>query len=100
MRIPGVIRCTGKSDQLTTDGKCEYDENPHLYLALENGNPEDVVTVSDYACTMPEVKMGFSSGDQFYLKDLLYALMLESYNDAAAAIAEQIGPGVWKVLQI
>lgn len=63
-------------------------------LALENGNPEDVVTVSDYACTMPEVKMGFSSGDQFYLKDLLYALMLESYNDAAAAIAEQIAGSV------
>ena len=63
-------------------------------LALENGNPEDVVTVSDYACTMPEVKMGFSPGDQFYLKDLLYALMLESYNDAAAAIAEQIAGSV------
>ena len=65
-------------------------------LALENGKPEDVVTVSDYACTMPAVKMGFSSGDQFYLKDLLYGLMLESYNDAAVAIAEQIAGSVEK----
>lgn len=63
-------------------------------LALENAEPDEVVTVSDYACSMPEVKMGFSSGDQFYLKDLLYALMLESYNDAAVAIAEQISGSV------
>ena len=30
-------------------------------------------------------------GETYYLKDLLYALMLESYNDAAVAIAEHIG---------
>ena len=63
-------------------------------LALENGNPEDVVTVSEYACKMPAVKMGFAAGDRFYLKDLLYALMLESYNDAAVAIAEHIAGSV------
>ena len=51
-------------------------------LALENGNPEDVVTVSEYACKMPAVKMGFAAGDRFYLKDLLYALMLEFYKTA------------------
>lgn len=42
-------------------------------LALENGSPDDVVTVSDYACTMPKVKLGFSAGDTFYLRDLLYS---------------------------
>ncbi len=63
-------------------------------LALEKGSLDDVVTVSDYACTMPAVKMGFSPGDQFYLRDLLYALMLESYNDAAVAVAEQISGSV------
>ena len=65
-------------------------------LALENGKPEDVVTVSEYACKMPKVKLGFSSGDTFYLKDLLYSLMLESHNDSAVAIAEHISGSVEK----
>ena len=52
------------------------------------------MTVSEYACKMPAVKMGFAAGDRFYLKDLLYALMLESYNDAAVAIAEHIAGSV------
>ncbi len=63
-------------------------------LALELGNPDDVVTVSDYACSMPKVKLGFAAGDTFYLKDLLYSLMLESHNDSAVAVAEHIGGSV------
>ncbi len=34
------------------------------------------------------------SGQKFQLKDLLYAMMLESYNDTAVAIAEHIGGSV------
>lgn len=60
-------------------------------LALENGNPDDVVTVSERACKMPKVKLGFSAGDRFSLRDLLYSLMLESHNDSAVAVAEHIG---------
>ena len=30
-------------------------------------------------------------GEQYYLKDLLYAMMLESFNDAAMIVAEGIG---------
>ena len=63
-------------------------------LALENGKPDDIVTVSDYACKMPKVKLGFTTGDTFYLKDLLYSLMLESHNDTAVAIAEHISGSV------
>lgn len=63
-------------------------------LALESGKTEEIVTVSDYACSMPRVKLGFSSGDTFYLGDLLYSLMLESHNDSAVAIAEHIGGSV------
>lgn len=60
-------------------------------LALEQGNMEDVVTVSSYAASQPKVHMGVKKGEQYLLKDLLYGLMLESYNDAAVMIAEQIG---------
>lgn len=65
-------------------------------LALENGNLEDTVTVSDYAASMPEVALGMQSGEQYVLKDLLYSLMLESHNDTAVAIAEHIAGDVTK----
>lgn len=63
-------------------------------LALELGKPDDIVTVSDYAASMPEVSLGMQAGEQFYLKDLLYSMMLESHNDTAVAIAEHIAGSV------
>ena len=63
-------------------------------VALENGNLDDVVTVSTYAAGMPKVHLGMQSEDQFYLKDLLYSLMLESHNDSAVAIAEHLAGSV------
>lgn len=65
-------------------------------LALENGTPEQIVTFSDYAASMPDVQMNAKAGEQYYLKDLLYSLMLESHNDSAAAVAESIGGNVEK----
>ena len=59
-------------------------------LALEMANLEDVVSVSGYAASMPDVQMHIREGEQYHLEDLLYALMLESYNDVAVAIAEHI----------
>lgn len=63
-------------------------------LALENGNLEDVVTVSSNAAKQPKVHLGASAGKTFYLKDLLYSLMLESHNDSAVMIAEHLGGSV------
>ena len=63
-------------------------------LALENGNPQDVCTVSETAAAQPKVRLGARKGTQFYLKDLLYSLMLESHNDTAVVIAEHIGGSV------
>lgn len=63
-------------------------------LALEQGNLSDVVTFSDQAASQPKVHLGAKKGEQFYLEDLLYGLMLESYNDCAYAIAEQVGGSV------
>lgn len=59
-------------------------------LALEEGSPEDLVTVSSYAASMPDVQLNIREGEQYYLKDLLYSLMLESHNDTAVAVAEHI----------
>ena len=63
-------------------------------LALEDGRMDDLVTVSAYAASQPKVHMGAKTGEQFYLQDLLYALMLNSDNDAAVMIAEQVGGSV------
>lgn len=60
-------------------------------IALENGNPEDIVTVSSKAAGQPKVHLGMRADQRFKLKDLLYSLMLESHNDSAVAIAEHIG---------
>lgn len=63
-------------------------------LALELGSSEDMVTASSLAAAQPKVHMGVGKGQMFYLKDLLYSLMLESHNDAAVMIAEHIGGSV------
>ncbi len=60
-------------------------------LAIENGNLDDIVKVSKNATKAPPVKMNLKENEEIKLKDLLYALMLESSNDAAVAIAEHIG---------
>lgn len=58
--------------------------------ALENGDIESKVVASRRAAMAPKVHMGLSAGEEFRLYDLLLALMLESSNDAAIAIAEHI----------
>jgi len=63
-------------------------------IALENADPNDIVTVSSYAASMPDVQLNIRKGEQYYLKDLLYSLMLESHNDTAVAIAEHVGGSV------
>ena len=59
-------------------------------LALENASLDDVVEVSSYAASMPDVQLNIREGEQYRLEDLLYSLMLESHNDTAAAIAEHV----------
>ena len=63
-------------------------------LALENGDLSDEVAVSAEAASQPAVRLGMREGQRFYLKDLLYSLMLESHNDSAVAVAEHIGGSV------
>ena len=63
-------------------------------LAIERGNLDDIVTASS---TMLNNKLVYGTqiylvpGEKVSLKDLLYAMFLNSANDAAVAIAEHIG---------
>ena len=59
-------------------------------LALEHSELNDIVTFSKNATIQPAVHLQASEGERFYMEDMLCALMLESYNDVAVAIAETV----------
>lgn len=63
-------------------------------VAIENGNLDDIVTVSAKAAGTEGSSMYLKSGEKISLRDLLYGLMLNSGNDAAIAIAEHIGGSI------
>ncbi|MCL1924984.1 MAG: D-alanyl-D-alanine carboxypeptidase [Defluviitaleaceae bacterium] len=63
-------------------------------VALENANIEDIVTISSLAASQPKVRMELKKGEEIKLEHLLYALMLNSFNDAAVAIAEYVSGSV------
>lgn len=65
-----------------------------LLIALERGNLEDEVQISENVARQPDVQLNVCTGEKYKLEDLLYSLMLESHNDAAVAIAEHIGGSV------
>ncbi|MGN0133857.1 MAG: D-alanyl-D-alanine carboxypeptidase family protein [Anaerotignum sp.] len=65
-------------------------------LVLENADLEDIVTVSKNAAHQPEVHMDLKEGEQWKVGDLLSAMMLRSYNDAAVALAEHVSGSVEK----
>ena len=59
-------------------------------LAIENSNPDDIVTVSNNAANTEGSSIYLKPGEKISMRELLYGLMLESGNDAAVAIAEHI----------
>ena len=63
-------------------------------LTLERADLNDIVTVSKRAASTPEVNINLMTGEKLRLEDLLYALMLQSANDAAVAIAEHVSGSV------
>lgn len=65
-----------------------------LIVTLENADLNDIVNVSSYAASMPDVQLNIRTGEKYRLGDLVYSLMLESHNDTAVAIAEHVGGSV------
>lgn len=63
-------------------------------LALEEMEEGETGTVSANAAGQPKVRLGVKEGEEYRLEDLLYALMLESYNDSAVVIAESLSGSV------
>lgn len=65
-----------------------------LLTALERGDLDSIVTVSQNAADTEESRLGLNAGDKLTLRDLLTGMMLISGNDAAVAAAEHIGGSV------
>lgn len=63
-------------------------------LALEHKTEGEMVTVSEEAAAQPEVHLGVRVGEEYYIEDILYSLMLESHNDSAVLVAEGISGSV------
>ncbi len=63
-------------------------------LAIESGNPNDLVTVSWNADAERGCSLGILEGETIPLDDLTCAMLVKSGNDSAIAIAEHIGGSV------
>lgn len=62
------------------------------YLALENLDPDEIVTVSEAATQEYEngTSIWLKPGERISIRDLVYGAMLESGNDAAYALGEAV----------
>lgn len=60
-------------------------------LAIESGKMNKTVKISDDAVGTEGSSLFLKHGEKMKLEDLVYGLMLRSGNDAAAAIAEEVG---------
>ena len=63
-------------------------------LALESGRLDDTLVVSEQAAQAPPSKIALRPGWQMRLEDLLYAILLNSANDASLVIAEGLAGSV------
>lgn len=88
-------------------GKILYDKNAHIrmepasttkimtaILALEKGKLTDVVVTGKEPPLADGTRIYLEEGEKLTLEQMLYALLLNSANDAAVAIAEHIGGDV------
>jgi serine-type D-Ala-D-Ala carboxypeptidase (penicillin-binding protein 5/6) len=84
-------------------GKILLSLNPQVFLppastlkvmtalvVAEHLKMDDKVSVSPYAASAPASKIGIKPGETYTVQELLYALLLNSANDAARALAEKV----------
>ncbi len=63
-------------------------------LAIENTEPGDLVTISERAAATGEKEIDLVAGETLTMDALFKALMIQSANDSATAIAEYVGGSV------
>lgn len=63
-------------------------------IAINYGNLERKVTISKNASSIRGSTVGYRAGEEISMRELLFGLMFRSGNDAAIAIAEDIGGSI------
>jgi D-alanyl-D-alanine carboxypeptidase (penicillin-binding protein 5/6) len=63
-------------------------------VVLEESSPEEKVVVSARATRARASELGLVVGERISVRHLLYALLMQSSNDAAVALAEHVGGSV------
>ncbi len=101
---PSIILIDSKTGQVLYGKNIHEDLYPAsitkvmtALLALENCKLDEKVTASERAVNEIEFassNVGFSVGEELTVEQLLYALMLESANEAANILAEHIGGSI------
>jgi len=112
---PNLPNITAKSAILieASTGKIIYEKNAKqilypasttkimtLITALEQGNLEDVLTVSTNAASTEGSSIYLEAGERLKMLDMLYGVMLLSGNDATVAVAEHISGSTEKFAQL
>ncbi len=90
-----------------SNGQVLYEKNAHQKLppasltkimtaliVLERCDLDEVVTASENAVNTQPSSMNLRVGEQVKVRDLLYAIMLRSANDASVALAEHVAGSV------
>ncbi len=63
-------------------------------VAIEESQPDQIVTVSQRAADIGEAEIGLTAGERFPISDLIDTMIIRSANDAAIAVAETVGGDV------
>lgn len=101
---PPPVTATAAVLMDTTTGKLLFAKNPDArrapasttkiltaLIALENGHLDDRITVGPNPPRVEGTRVYLVEGEKLTLENLLYAMLLNSGNDAALAIAEHFG---------
>ncbi|MFZ5943650.1 MAG: D-alanyl-D-alanine carboxypeptidase family protein [Bacillota bacterium] len=94
-------------------GKLLYSKNPYeqrppasttkiltAIIAIEKGNLEKIVNISDRAAQTGEARLNLVSGEKITLKNLIYGALLKSGNDSTVAIAEGVAASVEEFVEM
>jgi serine-type D-Ala-D-Ala carboxypeptidase (penicillin-binding protein 5/6) len=69
-------------------------------VVMARADPDEIVAVSGNAASQSGSSLGLLAGERITVRQLLYALLLQSSNDAAVALAEHVGGSVGGFLEL
>ncbi len=61
-----------------------------ILVTLDHNKPSDLFTVSSEAASVGENSMGVLAGEKYTVNELLYGILMQSGNDAAETLAENV----------